>query len=56
MRQLLSAEEVAEYLGVPVSTLYKWRHFGRGPKAFRVGRHLRYDAEELQRWLDSRAA
>lgn len=50
--RLLSVAEVATYLGVPVKTLYQWRHKGVGPRAMRVGRHLRYRRSELDRWLD----
>ena len=52
LEKLLSVEEVAEFLGVPVNTLYQWRHKGTGPSAFRVGRFLRYDPVVLRAWLD----
>lgn len=51
MEKLMSAEEVADFLGVPVNTLYQWRHKGTGPDAFRVGRHLRYDPVAVREWL-----
>ncbi|NEE02072.1 helix-turn-helix transcriptional regulator [Phytoactinopolyspora halotolerans] len=44
-------EDVAEYLGVPISTLYRWRYIGYGPRAARVGRHLRYLPEDVRAWL-----
>lgn len=56
MEKLLSAEEVSDYLGVPVNTLYQWRHKGTGPTAFRVGRFLRYDPTDVRRWLIDNAA
>ena len=40
--RLLSTEEVARILVVPVNTLYCWRYKGTGPRAYRVGKHLRY--------------
>lgn len=49
--RLLSVEEVADFLGVPVNTLYQWRHKGTGPQAYRVGRHLRYDLTSVRAWL-----
>jgi excisionase family DNA binding protein len=52
MERLLSADEVAEFLGIPVATLYQWRHKGCGPGAYRVGRHLRYDPSTVRTWLD----
>lgn len=56
MEKLLSVEEVADYLGVPVNTLYQWRHKGTGPIAFRVGRFLRYDPSDVRQWLTDNAA
>lgn len=56
LERLLSVEEVAEYLGVPVNTLYQWRHKGTGPTAFRVGRFLRYDPNDVRQWLNEHAA
>lgn len=53
---LLTVEELAQLLSVPVGTLYKWRLKGTGPKAYRIGKHLRYDPHDLKAWLDSRAA
>lgn len=56
MERLLSAHEVAEFLGIPVATLYQWRHKGCGPDAYRVGRHLRYDPAVVRGWLESHGA
>jgi excisionase family DNA binding protein len=53
---LWSIQEAAAFLGVPVATLYRWRHRGIGPKAYRVGRHLRYDPALIRQWLDTEAA
>jgi predicted DNA-binding transcriptional regulator AlpA len=44
-------EEVARFLGVPKATLYQWRYLGIGPKAGRVGRHLRYLPEDVIAWF-----
>jgi excisionase family DNA binding protein len=56
VRRLLSVDEVAEVLGVPVGTLYQWRHKGVGPLGLRVGRHLRYRAADVSEWIERRAA
>ena len=50
--RLLSTEEVARILVVPVTTLYCWRYKGTGPKAFRVGKHLRYRMQDVVHWLN----
>lgn len=55
MEKLLSVEQVADFLGVPVNTLYQWRHKGTGPTAFRVGRFLRYDPADVRAWLEANA-
>ncbi|SCG14009.1 DNA binding domain-containing protein, excisionase family [Micromonospora echinofusca] len=53
---LWTVEEVSAYLGVPVATLYQWRHRRVGPLASRVGRHLRYDPADVRAWLIERQA
>ena len=54
--RLWSTAEVAEYLGVPVKTLHKWRYIREGPPSFKVGRHLRYDPDAVRRWLVEQCA
>ncbi|MDT0201728.1 helix-turn-helix domain-containing protein [Nocardioides sp. AE5] len=53
--RLMTVEEVADFLGVPIATLYQWRHKGTGPVAFRVGRFLRYDPGDVRVWLEAQA-
>jgi len=53
---LMDAAEVSEYLGVPTGTLANWRYQHRGPAFIRVGRHVRYRAEDVGQWLAHRAA
>lgn len=48
VRPLATIGEVSAYLRVPVATLYDWRHHRKGPKARRVGRHLRYDWADVE--------
>ena len=54
--RLLSSQELADYLGVPISTVYVWRAHGTGPDAIRVGRYTRYRMSAVDEWLDARAA
>jgi excisionase family DNA binding protein len=44
--------DVSAFLGVPVATLYQWRHKGIGPKSRRVGRHVRYKPEDVRAWFE----
>lgn len=53
--QLLSPAELADYLSIPVQTIYQWRHRGDGPPGYRVGRHVRYRWTDIQTWLDDQA-
>lgn len=52
--RLVNVRELADYLDVPVKTLYAWRYHREGPQAFRVGRHLRYRWSDIQRWIEGR--
>lgn len=54
--RLATAAEVAEFLSVPITTLYAWRNKGAGPQAIRVGKHLRYRWSEVETWLRAQAA
>lgn len=54
-RGLWSLQELADYLGVPASTCYQWRHKGSGPRGIRVGRHVRYRPEDVETWLAEHA-
>jgi excisionase family DNA binding protein len=49
---LWTVRDVADYLQVPVQTLYSWRAQGYGPPARRMGKHLRYRPEDVTNWLD----
>lgn len=52
---LLTTEQLAERLQVPVATVRMWRHRGTGPKGVRLGRHVRYRASDLEAWIDEHA-
>lgn len=48
--RLWTAADVAAYLGVPIKTVYAWRSRGRGPKGFRIGKHLRWRVATVFEW------
>lgn len=56
VERLWTVEEVADYLRVPVTTLYQWRYRRVGPRASRVGRYLRYDPAAVRAWVERQAA
>lgn len=47
----LSAQGLADEIGVPLATLYAWRSRSRGPRAHRIGRYLRFRRPEVEAWL-----
>ena len=49
---LMSPGEVARFLGLPLRTIYRWRSRGDGPRGYRVGRHVRYRARDVEQWLE----
>lgn len=52
----LTPADVAELLRVPIETVYAWRKQRTGPRAFRVGKHLRYDPADLTTWINQQRA
>lgn len=53
--KLWTVEGLAEYLGVPVQTIYRWNSRGQGPPYVRLGKHARYRPADVDAWLDTRA-
>lgn len=53
---LMTPQEVADFLQVPVLTLQTWRAKRKGPRVYRVGRHVRYRRADLEDWLEREAA
>jgi len=51
--RLWTVEDVAEYLGVPVSTIYDWRTKDYGPQGKRVGKYVRYRPHDVIYWFES---
>lgn len=49
-RKLWCIDDVAEYLGVPVQTIYGWRPKGYGPPPIKVGKHLRWIPATVVAW------
>ena len=50
--ELLTLQEVADIVRVPVATLRYWRHLGSGPESFRIGRTVRYWRSNVLQWLE----
>lgn len=50
-RMALSAEEVAEALGISRAHVFRLASSGRLPRSFRLGRAVRWDRATLEAWL-----
>jgi predicted DNA-binding transcriptional regulator AlpA len=52
--KLLSPKDLEARIGVPVSTIERWRATGEGPPFIRLVRRIAYREEDVERWLASR--
>jgi len=50
--KLLTPTEVAELTGLSLQTLAQWRSQRRGIPYLKVGRTIRYDPADVQKYLD----
>ena len=49
----MDAGELAEYLGLPVSTIYDWRSNGKGPVGHRFGKHVKFAVSDVAAWVEA---
>lgn len=54
MRNLVSEQAAAAYLGCSIYKLQRDRRIGAGPEFIKVGRSVRYDVRCLEIYLNSR--
>lgn len=52
MEQLMTIDEVADYLRVPVLTIRWLRQEGRFAPAIKVGRRLAWERSAIEAWID----
>ncbi|GAB2708185.1 helix-turn-helix domain-containing protein [Arthrobacter bambusae] len=53
--QWLSPRDICAELHIPEQTFYQWRVKHIGPRAYRIGRHLRISRSDFNSWLSSHA-
>ena len=51
LEPLLGTTELAEYLGLPVTTIYDWRARGLGPVGHRFGKHVKFAVSDVRAWV-----
>lgn len=47
----LTTEEVAALLRTTPQTVRYWRHVGKGPQSFKVGRRVLYARVDVEAWV-----
>ncbi len=52
-KQLLNTRETAQFLGYPENTIYKWRWLEKIPY-MKIGGSLRFDIDDLKKWLEDK--
>ncbi|MDA8337979.1 MAG: helix-turn-helix domain-containing protein [Nitrospiraceae bacterium] len=55
MEKLITAEQVAEMIGVTVEVLHQWTYRGAIPHIKISKRMIRFRESEVMEWLDSKA-
>jgi len=53
--RLLNQKELASYLGKSTAWCERARWAGEGPRFIKLGRHVRYKAEDVLDWIDENA-
>ena len=51
---LLTERDVARSLALSVATVRRWRLLRQGPKYLKIGAAVRYRAEDVSAWVESR--
>ncbi len=53
--RLLGPRDIADWLDVPLQTVYAWRHRGEGPPGLKIWRHVRYRRDAVEKWIAAQA-
>lgn len=48
--EYLTTADLAKRYKTAESTIRYWKHMGKGPRGFRIGRHTLYDPAEVDRY------
>lgn len=53
-KKVLNIKEVAEYLGIHASTVYKYAQQGKIP-GFKIGSDWRFSKKHIDKWIDEKS-
>ena len=54
-KTVMNIKEVADYLGVHTSTIYKYAQKGKIP-AFKIGSDWRFTKKHIDKWIEERTS
>ncbi len=54
LETLLNEHDVARVTGLSVASVRRWRLLRQGPKYLKINSAVRYKAEDISAWLESR--
>jgi predicted DNA-binding transcriptional regulator AlpA len=54
LQSLLNEHDIARITGLSVASIRRYRLIGQGPKFLKLNSAVRYRAEDLKAWLESR--
>lgn len=52
MKDNLTTEEVADWLRTSPETVRFWRHVGKGPRSFKIGRRVLYARSDVEAYVE----
>lgn len=55
MQKLMNTKQLAEYLGIAVSTILQYRADGTGPQYIKLGHLVRYRQSDVDTWLERKS-
>jgi hypothetical protein len=50
--RFMMTAEVAELLRMPLESVRWWRHVGKGPESFKLGRRVLYAREDVEGFIE----
>lgn len=53
MPDYMTTDEVAQLLRTSPETVRYWRHIGKGPQSFKLGRRVLYVRAEVIAWIEA---
>ena len=52
-QHFMTTQEGGDLARTPVETVRYWRHIGKGPKSFKLGRRVLYAEADVLAWIAS---